>query len=347
MCVNPSASAFPSQSYPPLQHLIVASDALALAGGSANAPEPESRTQLTSDVASPKPRVTSESSDAELVLAVRTGDPRAASVIWRRYSALVRTKVHRWIGVQDIDDIVQDVFSRLFTQLPRIREPGALRGFLIGIALGVAFTELRRRRRCRLRLTATGELPERYEAIFSTGPDREALWRFEAILGELSPPLRRVFVLRYVEKLELVDVATAMDISVPTVKRRLGRATGYVAAMVEREPALADYVQRTSAEMIAEFRFWWRSGLPRCRGQAGRDAAPRSQAVGSTRLLPAASAAQEVIVRANRRDDERGITASRECSHRLLESGVERVRHEAREARQTRRSSEVVQAGTR
>jgi RNA polymerase sigma-70 factor (ECF subfamily) len=268
MCVNPSASAFPSQSYPPLHELIVVSEALALAGGGAIAPEPESRTQLTKDFANLSTPVTSESSDAELVLAARTGDPRAASLIWRRYISLVRTFVHSRSGVQNMDDVVQEVFSRLFTQLPRVREPSALRGFLIGITLRVASTELRHRGRCRLRLTATGELPERCESIGDTGPDREALWRFGAILGALSAPLRRVFVLRYVEKLELLDVAAAMDISVPTVKRHLGRATGYVAAMVEREPALADYVQRTSPEMIVEFRFWWRTELRRCRGQA-------------------------------------------------------------------------------
>jgi hypothetical protein len=181
MLAHPSASVLPSRSFSP--ELIVVPEALALAGGPANTPEPESRTQLTCEYASLKPSVSTESSDSELALAACTGDPRAASVIWRRYSAQVRTKVHRWIGLQDIDDIVQEVFSRLFTQLPRMREPSALRGFLIGITLRVAFTELRRRRRCRLRLTATGELPEVGESVGDKGPDREALWRFEAILG--------------------------------------------------------------------------------------------------------------------------------------------------------------------
>jgi len=252
MLATPSASAFPSPPFSP--ELIVVPEALTLAGEPANVPEPESRTQLTSEFRTLKPQVTSSSSDADLVLAACMGDPRAASVIWRRYSAQVRTKVNRWIGLQDIDDIVQEVFSRLFTQLPRMREPSALRGFLIGITLRVAFTELRRRRRCRLRLTATGELPELCESVGDKGPDREALWRFEAILGALSAPSRRVFVLRYVEKLELIDVAAAMEISLPTVKRHLARAAGHVAAMVEREPALADYVQGTNPKMIAEFR---------------------------------------------------------------------------------------------
>ncbi len=257
MYVDPSVSAFPSQPYPPFRQLMVVSEALARADEPANVlePEPESRTRLTSDFASLKPRVTRESSDTELVLAARTGDPGAAPVIWRRYSGLVRACVLSRSGIQNIDDLVQEAFFRLFARLNRMRDPGALRGFLIGITLRLTATELRRRGRCRWKLTATGELPERCEAVGNTGPDREALWRFGAILGALSEPLRRIFILRYVDKLELVDVAAAMNISVPTVKRHLGRATGHVAAMVEREPALADYLQRTRPESTAAFDF--------------------------------------------------------------------------------------------
>src|SRR5262249_23511718 len=101
-----------------------------------------------------------ENVDEELALAACNGDPRAAMAIWRRYGVQVRSKLLRWIGAHDLDDHVQEVFSRLFEQLPRLRQPSALRSFLIGITLRVACTELRRRRRWRLRLTATGELPD-------------------------------------------------------------------------------------------------------------------------------------------------------------------------------------------
>jgi RNA polymerase sigma-70 factor (ECF subfamily) len=157
----------------------------------------------------------------------------------------VRGKIQHWIGPQDIDDLVQEVFSRLFRQLYRIRQPSALRSFLIGITLRVAFTALRGRRRSRLQLTATGELPEPRETVTfqDSGPAREALWRFQAILSCLTASTRRVFVLRYVEGLELVDVAVAMNTSLATVKRHLSRAAAQVAAFVEREPALADYIR--------------------------------------------------------------------------------------------------------
>jgi RNA polymerase sigma-70 factor (ECF subfamily) len=187
-------------------------------------------------------RLDASSPDDVLAVAASSGNPRAARIIMRRYSARVRSKLHRWIGPQDIDDHIQEVFIRLFEQLPRLRDPGALRGFLAGITHRIACTALRRRRRCRMRLTATGELPEPTATVDDKGPPREAVWRFESILDRLAPSSRRVFVLRYVEKLELADVASQMNISVATAKRHLARAAATVSAMVKREPALAEYL---------------------------------------------------------------------------------------------------------
>lgn len=191
------------------------------------------------------PLLTRDSPDDHLAAAASAGDARAHAIIWRRYSPPVRSKLLRWLGPQDLDDHVQDVFIRLFEQLLRLREPSALRGFLMGITMRMTCAELRRRRRSRLCLTAKGEVPETQTrtVIADHAPDCEAVWRLEAILGRLAPESRRLFVLRFVERRDLIDVAAAMQISVATAKRHLVRTSAQVTAMVEREPALADYVR--------------------------------------------------------------------------------------------------------
>src|SRR5439155_15474976 len=51
-------------------------------------------------------------SDAELVHRLRGGDPRAAVLLWRTHSVMVRGLVVRTIGPgADVEDIVQDVFA--------------------------------------------------------------------------------------------------------------------------------------------------------------------------------------------------------------------------------------------
>jgi RNA polymerase sigma-70 factor (ECF subfamily) len=183
-----------------------------------------------------------ENADALLVHAARSGDPTACERIWRKHVAQVRSRLRRSIGTRDLEDLTQEVFMRLFEFLPQLRDPSALRSFIIGITLRVAGTELRRRR-CRwwLRLTPNGELPE--DGIWSTLDDeaREALTRFEDVLAKLKPEARQIFELRYVEEKSLIEVAQAMKLSLATAKRHLARASARVFAMVERDAALAPY----------------------------------------------------------------------------------------------------------
>jgi RNA polymerase sigma-70 factor (ECF subfamily) len=186
--------------------------------------------------------------DTALVLAASAGDRAAQTAIWRRYLPLVRSRMSRSLGPHDVDDHVQEVFLRLFNVLPDLRDPAALRSFLIGIALRVAGTELRRRRsRCWLRLTASGDLPEPDSAPHSGADERrEAVARLSAILESFGPESYRVIELRYVEGKELAEVAEAIDVSLATAKRHLARASARLHAIVRHEPSLADYVCATS-----------------------------------------------------------------------------------------------------
>jgi RNA polymerase sigma-70 factor, ECF subfamily len=186
--------------------------------------------------------------DAALVRAAWAGDARAHVAIWRKYMVLVRSKIGRSIGGQDVEDHVQEVFLRLFEYLSQLRDPTALRSFIIGITLRVAGTELRRRR-CRwwLSLTSTGELPDPQPWGDDGSDMREVLGSLLSVLGKLTSHSSRVFELRYIEEKELAEVAKTMNISLATAKRHLARASARVFAMAEREPALAGFLQARAA----------------------------------------------------------------------------------------------------
>lgn len=202
---------------------------------------PDGATRKTDDTT---PATDSSEADAALVRSARQGDRRAHLAIWRKYSPLVRSRIGRSVGGQDVEDHVQEVFLRLFEHLPQLRDPGALRSFIIGITLRVGGTELRRRR-CRwwLAVAPTGELPEPPPSRDDGSDVREVLGTLLQILGKLTPHSSRVFELRYIEEKELTDVARAMKISLATAKRHLARASTCFFAMAEREPALADFMR--------------------------------------------------------------------------------------------------------
>ncbi len=83
--------------------------------------------------------------DRALVAGVRAGEPGAAGRVWDRYASLVRGILRHMLSPVDVEDAIQDAFLRLFRDLGSLRDPAALRSFLIGITLHVAKSELRRR----------------------------------------------------------------------------------------------------------------------------------------------------------------------------------------------------------
>jgi RNA polymerase sigma-70 factor, ECF subfamily len=183
--------------------------------------------------------------DAALVAAVRAAEPGAAGRMWDRYASLVRGILRRMLGPIDVEDGLQDAFLRLFRDLGSLRDPAALRSFLIGIALHVAKSELRRRRARRwLLLFDDGVVAER-EALAADewNEPRAAVLRLYKVLDRMSDGARTVFVLRYVEGLDLAELSAVLDCSLATTKRRVADAARRVWLLAASEPLLAPYLE--------------------------------------------------------------------------------------------------------
>ena len=182
---------------------------------------------------------------ATLVRAAAAGDEGAAALVWDEHSALVRGLLRRALGPSaDVEDLVQEVFLRFFKRVGTLRDPNALRSFIVGIALRVARGELRSRRVRRwLRLSDTGQLPE--ASVECDTIPRFALVRLYEVLDRLDDRARLVFVLRHVEGYELTEVASALGCSLATIKRYLARAQSRVLAAVRSDPLLSPYLQET------------------------------------------------------------------------------------------------------
>ncbi len=181
--------------------------------------------------------------DVALASALLRREPRAATEVWTAYAPLVLRFLRRFFGPTcDGQDLCQEVFLRLFKRIDELRDPAALRGFLLSIALGVSRNEVRRARVRRwIGLTATGELPE-VPAVGGWDPEaREATARLYAILERLGAEDRSLFITRYVERMEIAEIAGVLGLSVATTKRRLARVTKRVGARLGNDPVFADY----------------------------------------------------------------------------------------------------------
>ncbi len=179
--------------------------------------------------------------DAALVRTAQAGKHDAILLVWDRYASLVRGVLRRSLGPQgDVEDLVQEVFIGFHRNVGNLRDPSALSGFLVSIASRLAISEIRKRKvRSFLRLTDDGELPER-AAVSDDGP--EALGRLYALLDTCSATDRMAFVLRYIEGLELEEVASALGVSLATAKRRIAGVNARIVTLAKKDPLLSAYV---------------------------------------------------------------------------------------------------------
>jgi RNA polymerase sigma-70 factor (ECF subfamily) len=182
-------------------------------------------------------------SDAELVEAVAGGDTAAVGLIWDRYSALVRQVLKASFGPDaSVEDLLQDVFMVLVGSAAKLRDPSALRSFLVGIAVRkVAFERRKRWVRRWVMLSATGNIPE-VEQSPRDMEGVEALRALYRLLERLPERRRMAFVLRHVEGLGMLEVAAALQVSESTAKREVNRARDQVLSRARREPALRAYL---------------------------------------------------------------------------------------------------------
>jgi RNA polymerase sigma-70 factor (ECF subfamily) len=185
-----------------------------------------------------------EADDAALVADVRARATGAAGRMWDRYASLVRRILRRMLGPVDVEDGVQDAFLRLFRDLESLRDPSSLRSFLIGITLHVAKTELRRRRAKRWLLFSDDSVSAEPDALATEQrhEPRAAILRLYKMLDRISDERRTVFVLRYVEGLELAELSVVLDCSIATTKRRVADAARRVCFLAASDPLLAPYL---------------------------------------------------------------------------------------------------------
>lgn len=185
--------------------------------------------------------------DAALVRGVREGNPSAKAELFHRYAPQLERLITHLLGYDaELADILQETFVSALRSIGSLKDPAALKPWLLTIATLTARKTLRGRSRRRwLRFFSDEAEEARYEP--RTDPaDEESLGAVRevyAILARFPVDERLPFALRYVSGLELGAVASACNVSLATVKRRLQRAERRFLRAAAGVPALADRIE--------------------------------------------------------------------------------------------------------
>lgn len=162
-------------------------------------------------------------SDGALVAASRAGGPRArdayGELVRRHQQWLVRLLRYVLGDAQLSEDVAQDAFVRGFAAIHAAPTDG-FRPWLRVIATRLAYNR-RRDRATRERYHEAAPPPAVRSADDERTAARESL---EQVLAQLSYPYREILVLRYVEELELDEIAKLLDLGPSAARMRLKRA---------------------------------------------------------------------------------------------------------------------------
>jgi RNA polymerase sigma-70 factor (ECF subfamily) len=207
------------------------------------ASETRARTGLWADAERDEDRAP-EQVEESLVRALCAGKTWAERAFLETQTAHVERILTRILGGHpDLDDLTQEVFVRAFERVDELREPLALRGWLTAIAVFVARETIRKKQRRRWLLFLPPEETPDIEIPAASPEARAALRAFYEVLGHLAIDARIAFALRFVEGMELSEIAEACDVSLATIKRRIKSAEADFHRLGRAHAALVDWFE--------------------------------------------------------------------------------------------------------
>jgi RNA polymerase sigma factor (sigma-70 family) len=180
--------------------------------------------------------------DRELMARLAAGEREAlAPLMERHYPRVYRVALSYLRQREDALDVVQETFVKAFQNAARWDGSAEAGPWLARIAVNLSIDRWRRNKR---RLQTFAPLPEddHCETLAAAGDGadrslqgREAQERVRAALAVLPERQRAVVVLRHYQELSLEEIASALGMSLGTVKSSLHRALQRMRAGLQAE----------------------------------------------------------------------------------------------------------------
>ena len=156
------------------------------------------------------------------VLRAQSGDREALSALLEAVQAPLFRYIVSIVRERPLaEDILQEVFIRIYRKLKWLEEPKMFRAWAYRIATRETFRHLKRERRWSEQVRDETALK-----MIPSPPPREEfapelLARLPQLIASLSPASRAVIVLYYLHEMSLDEAAAVLQIPLGTVKSRL------------------------------------------------------------------------------------------------------------------------------
>jgi RNA polymerase sigma-70 factor (ECF subfamily) len=156
------------------------------------------------------------------VLRAQSGDRGALDELLEAVQEPLYRYIFRLVGAPHLaEDILQEVFIRIYRKLRWLREPELFRPWAYRIASREAFKHLKRERRWVEQVRDDAAL----ESLPAQSPEElyapELIEQLPQLIARVSPASRAVLILHYLHEMPLSEVAAVLGIAPGTVKSRL------------------------------------------------------------------------------------------------------------------------------
>ncbi|HEX9637696.1 MAG TPA: sigma-70 family RNA polymerase sigma factor [Acidobacteriota bacterium] len=169
-------------------------------------------------------------SDREAVCAVRAGDRERFEEIVARYQSMLASLAYRMgIARGDLEDVVSEVFLRLYQRLGAYDPSRPFFPWLYSVALH-RIRDLQRRAARQAWRPDVGP-----PAVEPRGPDLVEQDQLRLALAQLPERYRRPLVLYHLEELSVAETAAALDLPEGSVKVQLLRGRRRLRELMERK----------------------------------------------------------------------------------------------------------------
>jgi len=170
-----------------------------------------------------------------LLEGLRTGSPDAYETLVTLHQQPLYNLVYRLMDdVSDTNDVVQEVFLKVFRNVAAFRGNSSLKTWIYRIAINEAYNHRRwfsRHKRREVGLEHDGNDSQPYEdrlrdpgrSPLDLAAGREIRSMVENALADVNPVFRSAVVLRDIEDLSYEEIAEVLDVSLNTVKSRILR----------------------------------------------------------------------------------------------------------------------------
>ncbi len=160
--------------------------------------------------------------DEQLILQLKKAERNALDEIYNRYSKfLFQYAYKRLDNIEDVPDLVQDIFLKLWINKETIEMECSIQAYLTFCLKNLIIDKFRRNK-LKNEYLESSKTNEQYSTITEDQIDyRDFQRKIQLNISKLPTKMQEVFILRKIKELSINEIAIRLNLSQQTVKNQI------------------------------------------------------------------------------------------------------------------------------